>query len=481
MKYYIQTLGCQMNFSDSERVSRILENLGYELSETSLEADLIIFNTCSIRQKAEDRVNGQVRNWARLKKNNDRLIVGLTGCMVRKSSTQKSEHKDYLLNNLQGLDFVFRIEDLSLLSDLLRETHTSHAADGVKGGSESDSGTLQNYFNIVPKYSSQFQAYLPIMTGCDNFCTFCIVPFSRGRERSRTIEEIMKEAQSLVDNGCVEITLIGQKVNGYGMSALDKKSDYFSRSYSRFGGHPFAALLRELSTLKNLRRIRFVSSHPDNMTDDLIETIGKLDTLCPYVHLPVQSGDNEVLKRMNRRYTRERYLEIIEKFRRALPCCRFTTDAIVGFCGETEEQFLNTCRLFEEVRFDMAFLAQYSPRKGTVSYRFMKDDIPSHEKARRFYALNDLLRRISRENNKDCVGSSMEILVERCKNGICSGRSETFKLVHFPGSPDLIGRFAQVTITGARDFDLQGEQCIILSSFHNRFYPANAERNAFFL
>ncbi|MBI2464240.1 tRNA (N6-isopentenyl adenosine(37)-C2)-methylthiotransferase MiaB [Candidatus Peregrinibacteria bacterium] len=457
MKYHIQTLGCQMNFSDSERVSRILENLGYESVEESSKADLLLFNTCSIRQKAEDRVNGQVRNWAQLKKHNDQLIVGLTGCMVRTSSTQKSANKDYLLHYLQGLDFVFRIEELSRLPELLRETHADHSMNPASRLFEMDTGTLQNYFNIIPKYSSRFQAYLPIMTGCDNFCTFCIVPFSRGREKSRTIEEIMKEAQYLVDNGCVEITLIGQKVNGYGLSALDKKTDYFSRFQSRFGGHPFAALLRELSTLNGLRRIRFVSSHPDNMTDDLIETIGKLETLCPYVHLPVQSGDNEVLKRMNRRYTKERYLEIIEKFRRALPNCRFTTDIIVGFCGETKEQFMNTCRLFEEVRFDMAYISQYSPRKGTVSYRFMKDDIPRAEKAQRFNDLNGILRRVSRENNIASVGSNMEILVERCENGICAGRSETFRLVHFPGDSELIGHFVPVTITKARDFDLQGE------------------------
>lgn len=440
-----------MNYSDSERVSRILEELGYEMTNSSKEADLLLFNTCSIRKKAEDRVTGQVLHWVELKKKNPDLLVGLTGCMVRLSSTKYSEKKDGLFSILQGLDFVFRIEDLGKLPKILQEVNTelSFRTQNLEMGT----GTLQNYFNIAPKYTSRFQAYVPVMTGCDNFCTFCIVPFSRGRERSRTLEEILREVQSLVDHGCKEITLLGQKVNGYGLSALDRKSEYFLR----IEGHPFAKLLRELDAIPGLQRVRFISPHPDNMTDDLIETIGQLRTLCPYVHLPVQSGDNEILKRMNRRYTRERYLEVIEKFRRVLPDISFSTDVIIGFCGETSEQFMNTYRLFEEVRFDMAYISPYSPRRGTVSSRFFRDDVPQEEKMRRFHLLNNLLKQIARENHRQYIGRTVEVLVEKCEGRMCSGRSESFRIVEFPGNQDLIGTIISVRVVGAREWMLQGE------------------------
>ena len=454
MRYFIQTLGCQMNYSDSERVCHILEALGYTVTSKGSDADLLIYNTCSIRQKAEDRVTGHVKDWLRLKKHNPSLLIGLTGCMVRKTSTRYSDMTDDLLKKLQGLDFVFRIEDLSSLPKILREANDSLTLP------ELDTGSLKNYFDIHPKYSSKFQAYVPVMTGCDNFCTFCIVPFTRGRERSRTIDEITSEIQSLVDNGCVEITLIGQKVNGYGLSLLDQKGDYFRKIH----GHPFAKLLSEVNNIHGLKRIRFTSSYPDNMTDELIETIGELKKVSPSIHLPIQSGDNEVLKRMNRRYTRERYIEIAEKFRSVIPEMSLSTDIIVGFCGETEDQFQNTYRLFEELRFDMAYLSEYSPRRGTVSARFYEDDVSQKEKKRRFHVLNDLLRKISTENLKNYVSRTQEVLVESCKKGILSGRTDTFRLVHFQGDSSAIGKIVPVHITSSREWELHGEISIALDA-----------------
>ncbi len=447
MRYFIQTLGCQMNYSDSERVSHILESLGYRLASKTADADLLIYNTCSIRQKAEDKVTGHVKDWTQLKKHNPSLLIGLTGCMVRKTSTQQSNEKDELLKKFRGIDFVFRIEDLSSLAKILRE-----ANDGLSL-QEFDIGSLKSYFDIHPKYSSHFQAYVPVMTGCDNFCTFCIVPFTRGRERSRSIEEIVSEVQNLVDNGCVEVTFIGQKVNGYGLSLLDQKCNYFSKIH----GHPFARLLSEIHNIHGLKRIRFTSSHPDNMTDDLIETIGRLKKVSPYIHLPIQSGDNEILKRMNRRYTRERYIEIVQKFRSVMPQMSLSTDIIVGFCGETQKQFQNTYLLFEELRFDMAYISQYSPRRGTVSARFYQDDVPQKEKKRRFHLLNNLLKQIATENHRQYVGRTVEVLVEKCEERICSGRSEAFRIVEFPGSPELVGEIVPVRITASREWMLKGE------------------------
>lgn len=455
MKYHIKTYGCQFNYSDSERTAAVLENIGFQPTEREEEADFIIFNTCSIRQKAEDRVYGMMPQISKLKTQNPKLKVGITGCMVRKSSTRHSSEPDPLVANLDALDLTFRIEEVAKLPGLLREVDPKIPIPTETD--EIDEGTLKNYFKIAPKYTNSFQAFVPIARGCDKFCAFCIVPFTRGREKSRGMDEILRECEALVNRGCKEITLLGQNVDSYGLSYLDRKEGCFA-ALAVGEKIYFTRLLEEIDKLKTkgLKRVRWTSPHPKDLTDDVIEAVTTLETQMPYIHLPVQAGSNIMLRRMNRPYTRERYLELIKKIRTAIPDCAISTDIIVGFCGETEAQFEETCALFEEVRWDMAYLSQYSMRKFTAAHRTMKDDIPRAEKERRWHRLNDLLTKISLEKHKAFVGRTVEVLVERSENGICEGRSEHFKRTQFPGNTELIGQIIPVKITDAFDWNLKG-------------------------
>lgn len=435
-----------MNYSDSERLETIIQNLSFRKAEVPEEADLIVFNTCSIRQKAEDRVYGLLEGLKSRKKAQSDLIVGITGCMVRSSSTRLSEKKDNLLSRLDTVDFAVRIEELAVLPRLLHEINPA-----IKPA-EFQSDELENYFKIHPRYTSKFQTYVPIMKGCDKFCTYCIVPYSRGREKGRRIEEIVDEVKSLTENGCKEITLLGQNVNSYGKSMLDRKLGFFSH----IQGSPFAYLLRELNKIENLKRLRFTSPHPQDMCDDVISAIGSLRVMCPYLHLPVQSGDNDMLKRMNRTYTREYYIKLVDKIRTKRPDIAISTDVIVGFCGETEEQFENTCRLFRDIEFDHAYISQYSQRSGTYAEKYFKDDVQRLEKKRRWQKLNSILRETSFKKNRAYKGKIVEVLVEQCLNGICQGRSEAFKDVRFSGDETMIGTFQKVKIVNGREWVLEG-------------------------
>lgn len=458
-----------MNYSDSERVSAVLENLGLEPAKSNQNADLIVLNTCSVRQKAEDRILGLMPLFTDLKKKKGNLLIAITGCMVRKSSTKKSLVKDELVKKLSEVDLVFRIEDLAKLPALLAEIgcvklHYDNCLSAVARSQASEG--RENYFKITPKYTSKFQAFVPIMTGCDKFCAYCIVPYARGREKSRPIKEIFKECEKLVGNGCREITLLGQNVNSYGLSMLDQKSGKFKYDENQKvwpwkiqGKSPFAALLCKIDKLKSkgLKRVRWTSAHPRDMTDDVIETVAKLKTQMPYIHLPIQAGDDKVLRKMNRPYTAADYKRIIKKIRKAIPSCAVSTDIIVGFCGETKQQFENTYRLYKEIEWDMAYIARYSPRKFTLAYKTMQDNVPAGEKARRWHKLNKILTAVSRKKHKASIGKTVEVLVERCKNGICEGYSEHFKRTQFHGTKDLIGKFVKVKILKAGDWHLTGE------------------------
>ncbi|MFC1616018.1 tRNA (N6-isopentenyl adenosine(37)-C2)-methylthiotransferase MiaB [Patescibacteria group bacterium] len=369
-KYNIKTFGCQMNYSDSERVSSYLETLGYENTQEMDEADIIIFNTCSIKQKAEDKALGFMRKIRRLKTKNPDLLMVITGCMIRQSSSRYSSKRDRLFNKVKELDIALRIESLPKFAGLVREINPDLNFQNIP------EEELVDYFKINPNYSSDFQAFVPVSTGCDKFCTYCIVPFSRGREKCRAIDDIFNECQNLVENGCKEITLIGQTVNSYGLNVYDKVQKTFNDLPK--GKEPFVHLLEQLETLnkRGLERVRFTSPHPKDTTDQLIEAMAKLKTQMPYIHMPLQSGDNEILKRMNRTYTIEHYMEVIQKLKKAIPNIAISTDIIVGFCGETEEQFMTSYKIFEEVGFDLAYISQYSERKGTFANEHMEDDIP---------------------------------------------------------------------------------------------------------
>lgn len=455
-----------MNYSDSERVASVLGEIGYTYTENPENADLYLFNTCSIRQKGEDRVYGQFKNLGLQKKENPNLLIGITGCMVRKSGTHitPGSQQDDLFKLLPDLDFVFRITDLERLTQLIQEARSPRRKKTDEEPLEAqETHSCQNadhnrtdYLKIKPSYSSAFQAIVPIQIGCDKYCTYCIVPYSRGREQSRNPDQIFKECEELVEKGFKEITLVGQTVNSYGKSRLDAQNIAFKGQED-----PFVSLLERLETLheKGLNRLRFTSPYPSESSDLLIEAHKKLKILTPSIHLPVQAGDDTTLKRMNRRYTVDEYRQIIGKIRKILPACSITTDIIVGFCGETDEQFQNTLELFNEIRWDMAFLARYSPRRGTVSVKAFQDDVSRHEKGQRWHRLNEILKNCSYEYHKSLENKELEVLVESYNKvtGECEGKCRENKVVQFPGSPDLIGKITKVKGKKAMNWLIKGE------------------------
>ena len=451
--YFIQTYGCQMNYSDSERMETYIQALGYEKGEEMENAGLIIFNTCSIRKKAEDKVLGQMKRVSAIKSKNPDLRVILAGCMVRKSSSRYSEKRDRLLNMVREIDIALRTEELPKLAELLREIDPDSKIEAIEEES------LEDYFQINASNSthkSKTQAFLPVSNGCDKFCTYCIVPFSRGREKSRKIEEILIDAEELVEKGMKEITLIGQTVNSYGLGTHDKERETFNDLGEK---EPFVYLLEEMDKLKEkgLKRVRWTSPHPKDMSDQLIEAMATLETQMPYLHLPVQAGHNETLKRMNRPYTVERYREIIKKLRKKIPEISVTTDIIVGFCDETEEEFETTYKFFEEMDFEHGFISRYSDRKGTTANRFMDDNISDKVKSERWHKLNDLLKIQSKKILEKFLGKTVNVLVEDQEGDLCTGRCENFKTVEFISKKNLIGEIVPVKITDSKEWDLVGE------------------------
>ncbi|MBT4632098.1 tRNA (N6-isopentenyl adenosine(37)-C2)-methylthiotransferase MiaB [Candidatus Peregrinibacteria bacterium] len=440
-----------MNTSDSERIASVLERLGYEKAADGKEANMLIFNTCSVKQKAEDRVLGLRRQLADLKKTKQDLQVAITGCMVSKTSTEHDEKHDQLLRRMPELDIAFRIEDVAKLPKLMKKVDPS-----LEYKDELDEGTLENYFKIIPKKATKFSVFVPIMTGCDKFCTYCIVPFTRGREYSRDFTDIIEECKRHVEEGAVEITLVGQTVNSYGLSFNDKKSGKFEK----FGSSPFSTLLREVDKLSEngLKRLRFTSPHPRDFTDELIGSMAALKTICPYFHMPVQSGDDRTLRRMNRNYKTAEYIEIVKKIKSAMPDCAISTDIIVGFCGETDEEYENTYNMYKEMEWDMCFLSRYSPRKGTYSEKKLKDDIPHELKAKRWHHMNKLLLECAEKSHKKYIGQTLKVLVTHINGNKRIGRSRAFKEVQFESDKDLTGQIIDVKITKAGIFHLEGER-----------------------
>jgi tRNA-2-methylthio-N6-dimethylallyladenosine synthase len=447
LKYKVMTYGCQMNHSDSERLSKVLENYGYSECTDVTDADLVLFNTCSIKQRAEDKVIGQMSKVSAMKKERPNLLLGITGCMTRVTSTRVSEKKDKLFSQVKNLDLCFQIQDMTKLGGMLSELNPEF------NQLEMQEAELGNYFEIQPKYKTAFQAYIPIMTGCDKFCTYCIVPYSRGREVSRPIEEIYKEALRLVANGCIEITLLGQNVNSYGLSWEDKKVE----GKFHYDTPPFVQLMRKLDTIEGLERVRWTSPHPQDMTNEVIDAVYELRTQMPYIHMPLQAGNDRLLKKMNRNYDKNKFREIVDYIREKMPDCSISTDMIVGFCGETPEEFAETCEFFEEMGFDLAFISQYSTREGTTADMLKKDDVSREEKKLRFHALNAVLKRTSFARNKFFEGKTVQVLVEKVlDSGELSGRSEHYKEVVFEGSKDLVGKIIPVKVERSLEWRLEG-------------------------
>lgn len=437
-KFHLVTFGCQMNKNDSERVVGLLLGLGLKEACRPEDTDVLIINTCSVRQSAEDRVFGVIVNWQKLRVKRPDLIIGVTGCMPGRDKDGKLREK------LPGVDLFFPMDELPQLPKQLRELN-SELFSG-------DFENLKNYLSVAPQRTEKHRAFITIQTGCDNFCTYCVVPMSRGRTANRPVKEILDEVREAIKNGAKEIALLGQVVNKY----LPIDAENFSKKNPFRAQDDFAALLWEINNIPGEFRINYTAPDPQYFCDSQIEAL-KLSKQVNYLHLPVQSGDNEILKKMNRKYTREYYLDLIKKIRQARPDIAIGTDIIVGFCGETEEQFNNTVDLFKQCDFDISYHAKYSQRSGTAAAKAFKDDVPKAEKKRRWFVLQDLMEEITERKNRRFNGQIISVLVDKWEDGVCSGNSNEMKLTQFLGPKELVGQIVPVEITRTDTWLLRGK------------------------
>lgn len=435
-KYCVVTYGCQMNLHESEKISGILSGMGMSAVNEPENADVVVFNTCCIRDTAERRALGNIGKMKELKKKNKNLLIVVTGCM-----TQQNGFAENMKERYQYVDVILGTHNISDIENQIRirlEKKKRVAAVLDTDGYIDDETT--------PVTRTSFpNAWVNINYGCNNFCTYCIVPYIRGRERSRDMKSIISECEKLINDGYKEITLLGQNVNSYGNDVPDENVN-------------FANLLREVAKIDGKFRIRFMTSHPKDLTEDVVKAIRDNDKICNNIHLPIQAGSNSVLKNMNRRYTREHYLGLIDMIRRYLPDCGITTDIMVGFPYETEEDFLDTMDIVEKVRFSTAFTFIYSVRKGTKAAEMPQ--IPYEIKQNRIKRLIARQNEITEEISKDYVGNVYEILVEGMqekKNGYVVGRTESGRLVSAKGDESMIGEFKKVKITAVKNAQLLGE------------------------
>lgn len=435
-KYFaIMTYGCQMNEEDSEKLSGMLKRIGYTKTEDIEKASIILFNTCCVRENAENKVFGNLGRIKKLKEKNKDLIVGICGCMM-----QQKGMADKVLSKFPFVNIIFGTHNAYKFPEYLNRVKTEGVQ--VKEILNKETDIVEG---IPVDRESSVKAFVTIMYGCNNFCTYCIVPYVRGRERSRKPEEIIKEIKELVSNGYKEVTLLGQNVNSYGKGLEEEIS--------------FAKLLRMINEVEGLERVRFMTSHPKDLNEEVIEAIKDCDKLCEQIHLPVQSGSNRILKEMNRHYDRERYMYLINKIKKEIPNVAITTDIIVGFPGETDEDFNDTLSLVKEVSYDSAFTFIYSRRNHTPADK-MENQVPDEVKHKRF---NELVAAVNEgviKNNKKYEGQIVEVLVEgTSKNDETklSGRTRNGKLVNFEGDKSLIGTLVNTKIVRAQPFSLIGE------------------------
>ncbi len=431
-KYYIRTYGCQMNVHDSEEISQLLENIGFEETKEMNNADLIILNTCAVRENAHDKVFGFLGRCKHLKKENPNLKIALCGCMAQERSVVEEIMKKH-----SYIDLVFGTHNIHELPNYLMNLH-----NGLNIEVKSNEG---NVFEIGESYkrASKYTAWVNIMYGCDKFCTYCIVPYTRGKERSRKSKDILKEVSCLKEKGYKEVTLLGQNVNAYGNDSEDELD--------------FAGLLENVAKT-GIERIRFVTSHPWNFTDAMIDVISKHPNIMPYIHLPLQSGSDRILKLMGRRYTREEYMELFKKIKERIPNVAITTDVIVGFPGETEADFLDTLDIVERCQFDGAYTFIYSPREGTPAAK-MPDTTPMSEKENRLHRLNEIVNKYSLINNQKYLNKVTNVLLigESEKDSAkLYGYTDTMKLVNVQCDESLLGTITPVLITDTKSFSLDG-------------------------
>ena len=433
-KYFLRTYGCQMNVHDSEEIKYYLESLGYEAVEELEKADIVVLNTCAIRENAKDKIFGYLGRCKHLKKENPNLIIAIAGCLMQQPKEIEEIH-----NKHQYIDIIIGTHNLSELPSLIEEANNKKNQN-IEVYSNSD----VVFENVKYNRDSKISAWINIIYGCDKFCTYCIVPFTRGRERSRKMEEVLDEVKTLKDQGYLEITLLGQNVNAYGKD-LDL-------------GYDFATLLENVAKT-GIPRIRFVTSHPWNFTDRMVDVIAKYDNIMPYVHLPIQSGSDEILKKMNRKYTIEEYKKLFDQIKKKIKNVSVTTDIIVGFPNETDEDFQKTLDIVNYCKFDGAYTFIFSPREGTAAAR-MEDKITMQVKEERLQKLNELVNKYSLESNKKLLGKTVEVLVidkSEKDDSKVYGYTDTMKLVNINGDKNLIGKIIPVKITDAKSFSLDGE------------------------
>jgi tRNA-2-methylthio-N6-dimethylallyladenosine synthase len=421
-----------MNISDAERIASVLESLKYQKTADMADADLVAVTMCSIRQSAVDRVHGLVQKFNEIKKKNPKLKTILTGCVLKK------DKKIFI----EGFDHVIDIRDIKKIPELLGAKQIifrSFQSEAMSAKKNNLLSAPDSYLDITPKYSSDFSANVPIMTGCNNFCSYCVVPYTREREISRTAKEIVSEIKNLVKKGYKEVWLLGQNVNSY-----------------KDAGTNFPKLLGLINDIQGEFWIRFTSSHPKDFSDELIYAMANNKKVTPYLNLPVQSGDNKVLKSMNRHYTVAEYKNKLKKLRKKIPNIAISTDIIVGFAGETKKEFMNTAKLFRDVKYDMAYINKYSPRAGTMAAK-LKDNVSKEEKKNREKILTDILKQTALAHNKKLVGKETLVLFNENRGNNYFGKDQYYKTVKVASDKNLLGRLIKVRITETQPFILKGE------------------------
>ena len=444
LKYTILTMGCQLNENDSEKLCGMLEKMGYTKTEKQNDADLALFNTCCVRENAEDKLFGKLGELKRLKEQKG-IIIAIGGCMMQeKHITDKIKESYPFVDILFGTHTLHKFpEDLYKVIEEKRKLEDILDIDG------------KIYEGLPIKRDSKIKASVTIMNGCNNFCSYCIVPYVRGRERSRQPRDIIEEVKKLAKEGYKEITLLGQNVNSY--LRVEREKNIPFEEYQ--GVNSFATLLRAINKIDGIERIRFISPHPKDFTDDVIEAIADCEKVCKLVHLPLQSGNTKVLKEMNRKYTKEQYLNLVEKMKNKIPNLTLSTDIIVGFPGETDEEFEDTLEVVEKVGFEQVYMFIYSRRVGTPGDK-MQNQIPEDIKHKRFDKLKALVESQIEENNKKYIGTTQKILVEgesKNNSNMLSGRTESNKVVIFEGSKELIDKIINIKIISQHMWYLKGE------------------------
>ena len=448
-KLYLESYGCQMNFSDSEIVASLLAEKGFSTTRNLYESDVILLNTCAIRENAEQRVRTRLRELQHLKKGKPSLVVGVLGCMAERL-------KDKFLEEEKLVDLVAGPDAYRALPDLITEVETGQKAVNVILSLE------ETYADVSPVRltGNGISAFISIMRGCDNMCSFCVVPFTRGRERSRDPESILKEARDLFEAGYREVTLLGQNVDSYQFSGGGPKKEFKALSpEEQTHAVNFAKLIRKVAEIDPKLRIRFTTSNPGDMTDEVLQAMADYSNICKYIHLPVQSGSSSVLDRMNRGYTREQYLDRISAIRKYMPDCAISTDIIAGFCGETEEEHQDTLTLMQQVGYDYAYMFEYSERPKTLAARKFKDDVPAELKNRRLKEIIALQTEWSKKRNEEELGKVVEVLVEglsKKSDQELFGRTSQYKVVVFPKHNFKPGDYVQVKIHSCTSATLIG-------------------------